>query len=64
MTLRRQSIYHPSQNVSFTDDGPAVKVGYSDPLGLAGLARQGYLGSSDMFVDAALAWVKERSRAY
>jgi hypothetical protein len=25
MTLRRQSIYHPAQNVSFTDDGPAVK---------------------------------------
>jgi hypothetical protein len=43
MTLRRQSIYHPAQNVSFTDDGPAVKVA---------------------FVDAARAWVKERSRAH
>jgi hypothetical protein len=37
MTLRRQSIYHPTQT------GPAVKVA---------------------FVDAALAWEKERSHAY
>lgn len=43
MTLRRQSIYHPTQNVSFADDGPAVKVA---------------------FVDAALAWEKERSHAH
>lgn len=28
MTLRRQSIYHPTQNVSFTDDGPAVTVAF------------------------------------
>lgn len=30
MTLRRQSIYHPTQNVSFTNDGPAVKVVFVD----------------------------------
>lgn len=28
MTLRRQSIYHPTRNVSFTDDAPAVKVAF------------------------------------
>ena len=62
MTLRRQSICHATQNVSFTDDGHAVKVAYSDRLGVAGLSPLGYLGTSDMFVDAPLAWVKDRSR--
>ena len=30
MTLRRQSTCHPTQNVSFTDDRPAVKVAFAD----------------------------------
>jgi hypothetical protein len=64
MALRRHSIYHPTQNGSFADDGPAVKVAYSGLLGLAGLARQGCLGTSDMFGDAALAWEKEGSHAH
>jgi len=64
MVLRRQSIYHLTQDVTFTDDGHAVKVAYSGLLGVAGLARPGYLGTSDMCMDAALAWEKERSHAY
>ena len=61
MTLRCQSIYQPMRNVSFTGDGHADKVVYSDLHCVAGLARSGYLG---VFVDAALAWVKGQSRAY
>jgi hypothetical protein len=64
MILRRQSICPATQNVSFTDDGHGVKVAYSDRLGVAGPSPLGYLGTSGMFVDAALAWVKGRSRAY
>ena len=64
MILRRQSICHTTRNVSFTDDGHGVKVAYSDRLGVAALSPLGYLGTSDMFVDAALARVKGRSRAY
>jgi hypothetical protein len=59
MTLRRQSICHAIQNVSFTDDGHAVKVAYSDRLGVAGLSLPGYLGTSEMVADAPLAWVKD-----
>jgi hypothetical protein len=64
MALRRHSIDHPARNDSFADDGPAVKLAYSGLLGLAGLARQGCLGTFDMFGDAALAWEKELSHAH
>jgi hypothetical protein len=30
MTLRRQSIYQSNRNVSFTDDGPTLKVAFVD----------------------------------
>jgi len=62
MILRRQSVCHAIQNASFTDDGHAVKVAYSDRLGVAGLSLLGYLGTSDMVVDAPLAWVRDWSR--
>jgi hypothetical protein len=64
MALRRQSICHLTRNVSFTGDGHAVKVAYSDLHGVAGLSRQGYLGTSDMCVDVPLAGVKDRLHAY
>jgi hypothetical protein len=62
MILRRQSIRHAIRYVSFTDDGRAVKVAYSDRLGVAELSPLDYLGTSDMVVDAPLAWAKDRSR--
>ena len=40
MVLRRQSICHPTENVSFTDDGHAVAVAYSDLRGGTGSARR------------------------
>jgi len=71
MVLRRQSICHPTENVSFTDDGHAVAVAYSDLRGRVfrpsrwhRIGPPGFLGTSDLFVDAAVAWVKERSRAH
>ena len=48
MILRRQSIYQPARNVLH---------------GVVGLSPMGYLGASDMFVDTACAWVKDRTRA-
>ena len=62
MTLRRQNTYHLARNVSFTDDGHAVKVAYFDLLGVAGLARQSYLCTSDMCLEATFAGEK-RSNA-
>lgn len=60
MTLRRQPIDHTTQNVSFIGDRHGARVAYPDLHGVAGLARLAYLG---MFVDVALARVKERTHA-
>lgn len=64
MALRRQFICHLTENVSFIDDGHAVKVAHSDLRGGTGSARRASSAPSDRLVNAALAWVKERSRAH